>query len=49
MYWNCKNKKGIWAAFTKRVTAQKMNFSIKDVLSKCDQIRKKLQIWSKTH
>ena len=23
-----------------------MNFSIKDFLSKCDQIRRKLQIWS---
>ena len=27
-------------------SAQKMNFSIKDFFSKCDQIRKKLQIWS---
>ena len=27
-------------------TAQKMKFSIKDFSSKCDQIRKKLQIWS---
>ena len=27
-------------------TAQKMNFSIKDFCSKCDQIRRKLQIWS---
>ena len=27
-------------------TAQKMKFSIKDFFSKCDQIRKKLQIWS---
>ena len=27
-------------------TAQKMNFSIKDFFSKCDQIRKKLRIWS---
>ena len=27
-------------------TAQKMNFFIKDFLSKCDQIRSKLWIWS---
>ena len=27
-------------------TAQKMNFSIKDFFSECDQIRKKLRIWS---
>ena len=27
-------------------TAQKMKFSIKDFFSKCDQTRKKLQIWS---
>ena len=26
-------------------TAQKMKFSIKDFLSKCDQIRRKLRIW----
>ena len=28
------------------ITAQKMNFSIKDFFSKCDQIRRKLRIWS---
>ena len=28
------------------VTAQKMEFSIKDFFSKCDQIRRKLRIWS---
>ena len=28
------------------LTAQKMKFSIKDFLSKCDQIHKKLRIWS---
>ena len=28
------------------ITAQKMKFSIKDFFSKCDQIRRKLQIWS---
>ena len=27
-------------------TAQKMKFSIKDLLSKCDQIRRNLRIWS---
>ena len=27
-------------------TAQKMKFSIKNFFSKCDQIRRKLQIWS---
>ena len=27
-------------------TAQKIKFSIKDFLSKCDQIRKKQRIWS---
>ena len=27
------------------ITAQKMKFCIKDFFSKCDQIRKKLQIW----
>ena len=27
-------------------TAQKMKFPIKDFFSKCDQIRRKLQIWS---
>ena len=26
-------------------TSQKMKFSIKDFLSKCDQIRRKLRIW----
>ena len=28
------------------VTTQKMKFSIKDFFSKCDQIRRKLRIWS---
>ena len=27
-------------------TAQKMKFSIKDIFSKCDQIRSFLRIWS---
>ena len=31
---------------SKLCTAQKMKFSIKDFLSKCDQIRRKLRIWS---
>ena len=29
-----------------RYTAQKKKFSIKDFFSKCDQIRRKLRIWS---
>ena len=28
------------------VTAQKMKFSIKDFFSKCNQIHRKLRIWS---
>ena len=32
--------------FLIRIIAQKMKFSIKDFFSKCDQIRRKLQIWS---
>ena len=28
------------------LTAQKMKFSIKDFFSKCDQIRRKVRIWS---
>ena len=28
------------------ITARKVKFSIKDLLSKCDQIRRKLRIWS---
>ena len=28
------------------ITAQKMKFSIKDLFSKCDQIRRKLRVWS---
>ena len=27
-------------------TAHKMQFSIKDFISKCDQIRRKLRVWS---
>ena len=29
-----------------QITTRKMNFSIKDFFSKCDQIRRKLRIWS---
>ena len=32
--------------FSTTTTAQKMKFSINDLFSKCDQIRKKLRIWS---
>ena len=37
-----------WLSFFWKVfyTAQKMKFSIKDFFSKCDQIHKKLRIWS---
>ena len=28
------------------ITAQKMKFFVKDFFSKCDQMRRKLQIWS---
>ena len=31
---------------SKQLTAQKMKFSIKDLFSKCDQIHRKLRIWS---
>ena len=33
----------VWSTYD---TAQKMKFSIKDFFSKCDQIRRKLRIWS---
>ena len=36
IHWICKVK----------ISAQKMKFSIKDLFSKCDQIRRKQQIWS---
>ena len=32
--------------FSYKDTAQKMKFSIKDFFSECDQIRRKLRIWS---
>ena len=37
----------IVAVYLILVTAQKMKFSTKDFFSKCDQIRRKLQIWSR--
>ena len=41
----CKTGIHSWN-FSEKVTAQKMKFSIKDSFSKCDQIRRKLRIWS---
>ena len=35
-----------WLSFDIVGTAQEMKFSIKDFFSKCDQIRRKLRIWS---
>ena len=32
--------------YSNTFTAQKMKFFIKDFISKCDQIRRKLRIWS---
>ena len=37
---------GVFVTKRKYYTAQKMKFSIKDFFSKCDQIRRKLRIWS---
>ena len=34
------------ASFLKLTTAHKMKFPTKDFVTKCDQIRKKLRIWS---
>ena len=34
------------AFHSNNLTAQKMKFSVKDFFTKCDQIRKKLRIWS---
>ena len=36
----------IIATQKEKFTAQKMKFSIKDFSSTCDQIRRKLRIWS---
>ena len=38
--------KGCRKGMFKAGTAQKMKFSIKDLFGKCDQIRRKLRIWS---
>ena len=35
-----------WLLLVTSDTAQRMKFSIKDFFSKCDQIDRKLQIWS---
>ena len=35
-----------WVYFRRVYIAQKMKFTIKDFSSKCDQIRRKLRIWS---
>ena len=38
-----------WGIFANQIStdnAQKMKISIKDFFSKCDQIRRKLQMWS---
>ena len=35
-----------WTHLLKVITAQKMKLSIKGFFSKCDQIRRKLRIWS---
>ena len=37
---------GSSANFVSTITAQKMKFSVKDFLSKCDQNLRKLRIWS---
>ena len=37
---------GLLIALKDFYTSQKMKFSKKDFFSKCDQIRRKLQIWS---
>ena len=35
-----------WTGYCRQITAQEIKFSIQDLFSKCDQIRRKLQIWS---
>ena len=35
-----------WTGFTSRTAAQKMKFSLEDFFSKCDQIHRKLRLWS---
>ena len=41
-----KERQKVNETFLTLDTSQKMNFSIKDFFSKCDQIRRKLEIWS---
>ena len=43
-----KDEISIWIELLSLIfdTTQKMKFSITDFLSKCDQIRRKLRIWS---
>ena len=36
----------VWGLWLRPCTVQKMEFSIKDFFSKCNQIRRKLRIWS---
>ena len=43
---NCFSQKKTLSRKSRNLTAQKMKFSIKDFFSRCDQIRKKLLIWS---
>ena len=44
--WNCSTDKEISFVIFLQYTAQKMKFSIKELFSKCDQIRSFLRIWS---
>ena len=43
---NCTNLDERWRKAVSKVTAQKMKFFIEGFFSKCDQIRRKLRIWS---
>ena len=43
---NVLQRNACWNYLTNFDTAQKTTFSIKDFFGKCDQIRRKLQIWS---
>ena len=38
----------VFREFSVSINAQKIKFSIKDFFSKCDQMRRKLRIWSFT-
>ena len=42
----CAYMQHCYVSHAPRFTAQKLKFFIKDFLSKCDQIRRKLRIWS---